>query len=71
MSTLYPVSIKGNPWRIHLKREGTDEALCGKKPGQPARGSSHPGRAGWNYYRDTVRPNCETCITKRTEMEAA
>ena len=61
---LTPVTVKGNPSKTHLKKEGTWAALCGKEPGKGGGTSRMKNRTGWYAYTKAVswgRPLCEAC----------
>lgn len=66
-------TIKGNPYRSHLKRPGAAKALCGAQPGNAkSHGSKRMiDRTGWLVHRSLESPGrtpCEACLKAVEEL---
>lgn len=58
---LFGATIKGNPWRRHLKLSGEPKSLCGAEPGSSKGTRKMVDRTGWLVFDTYERPGCPTC----------
>ena len=54
-------SIKGNPYRRHLRKAGEPKALCGAAPGSSKGTYKMVDRTGWLLYESFEGPGCRPC----------
>ena len=71
---LCAATIKGSPYKSHLKRPGEIAALCGAAPGASKlqRQRRMVSRSGWYLYaafESPGRDTCEACLRAAEELE--
>lgn len=72
MLGLSGATIKGNPYRSHLKKTGVAKALCGAEPGNSNGTRKMVDRTGWRIYASFEHPGCspcEKCLKVAEEMK--